>query len=124
MGSRQATSRASHRLSSAVMTTYQAAHREVLVALDKKYFLLTGKNGVLDTTTTGDIDETFRQLGTQSNIIFYFHGGLVSKRSGLDGAARLLPRFLSNSVYPVFFVYESGFLEIVSRNLTDIAGED
>jgi len=99
-------------------------HREVPVALDKKYYLLTGKNGVLDTTTTGDIDDTFCQLGTQSNIIFYCHGGLVKKDAGLDGAARLLPRFLSISAYPVFFVYESGFLEILSHNLTDIAAED
>lgn len=94
------------------------------MALDKKYFLLTGKHGVLDTTTTGDIDEMFLQLGAQSNIVFYFHGGLVSKQVGLNGAARLLPHFLSIDAYPLFFVYESGFLEIVSRNLTDIAGED
>jgi hypothetical protein len=79
---------------------------------------------VLDSTTPQDIDNMFQALKGQQKVVLYFHGGLVSRDAGMETAAKLLPGFLSAGVYPVFFVYESGFLEIVTRNLTEIAGED
>jgi hypothetical protein len=81
---------------------------------------------VLDDTTPSDhISKIFlNELGTQSHIILYFHGGLVPRASGLEIATTLAPRFLSINTYPLFFVYETGFLEIVSRNPNIIAGED
>jgi hypothetical protein len=96
------------------------------VSLERKYYLITGKNGVLDDTTPPDhIAKIFlNEVGTQSHIILYFHGGLVPRASGLEIATMLAPRFLSINAYPLFFVYETGFLEIVSRNLNVIAGED
>ena len=92
--------------------------------IDKGYFINTGLHGVLDSTTPEDIDNIFAALKERPKVVLYFHGGLVSRTAGMETAARLLPGFLSAGVYPVFFVYESGFLEIVKRNLAEIAGED
>jgi hypothetical protein len=88
------------------------------------YCINTGKHGVLHGTTTDQIESLFQTLKTKSQIVLYFHGGLVPREAGMKIADKLLPGFLAVDNYPVFFVYETGFLEIVARNLTDIAGED
>jgi hypothetical protein len=94
------------------------------VPIAKGYCINTGSHGVLDSTTLKDIDDIFGELTKHPKVALYFHGGLVSRSAGMDGAARLLPGFLAAGNYPLFFVYESGFLEVVSRNLSEIAGED
>jgi hypothetical protein len=55
-------------------------------------------------------------------LIIHFHGGLVSKASGMEIAERLLPHY-SVGGYPLFFVWESGALETVRNNLADISKE-
>jgi hypothetical protein len=42
------------------------------------------------------------------HLLFYAHGGLVAERTGLDSAARYIPWWRQNNVYPIFFVWETG----------------
>src|SRR6266851_6357068 len=88
------------------------------------YCINTGKHGILHGTTTEQIDNLFRVLKSKPKIVLYFHGGLVPREAGMAIADKLLPGFLEVDNHPVFFVYETGFLEIVTRNLTHIAAED
>ncbi|MCB2377076.1 caspase family protein [Hymenobacter sp. BT635] len=41
-------------------------------------------------------------------VLFYAHGGLVAERTGLDSAARYIPWWVQNHVYPIYFVWETG----------------
>jgi len=72
------------------------------VTLDQKYFLITSKNGVLDGTSSEDIDKIFGQLGVQSRIVFYFHPGLGPRNAGLDIAIKLADKFALANVLPFF----------------------
>ena len=49
--------------------------------------------------------------GAPARIVFFAHGGLVDEQSGLGIALRDYKWWLANDVYPVFFVWETGFLE-------------
>lgn len=74
--------------------------------------------------TAADVDSIISELQTSKakRLIIHFHGGLVSKESGLEIAQRLMPVY-SPGGYPLFFVWESGALETVRNNLGDIAKE-
>jgi Caspase domain/N-acetylmuramoyl-L-alanine amidase len=66
-----------------------------------------------------DLDELIARIdkwveahaGAQARIVFFAHGGLVDEQSGLGIALRDYKWWLANDVYPVFFVWETGFLE-------------
>ncbi|MEX2662587.1 MAG: caspase family protein [Vicinamibacterales bacterium] len=48
-------------------------------------------------------------------ILLYAHGGLVGESDALAYAKKMYPWWLSKGVYPVFFVWESGLLEILRQ---------
>lgn len=48
----------------------------------------------------------------KARILFYAHGGLVSERSALEYCLRNADWWLENDVYPIFFVWETGFFEV------------
>jgi hypothetical protein len=54
-------------------------------------------------------------------LLLHFHGGLIGKKSGLEIATKLLPRYEAAGTYPIFFVWESGLLESLTNNKDDIA---
>jgi len=84
----------------------------------------TGKNGILDSTTTDDIDQMFADLANRQRIVLHFHGGLVPKPDGMAGALRLYQScYEPTGAYPIFFVWESGFIDTIRHNLAEIAGE-
>ena len=45
---------------------------------------------------------------TPRRIVFYAHGGLNGESAGLDIAQRQLNWWLTNKVYPVTFVWQTG----------------
>lgn len=51
----------------------------------------------------------------QPHVVLYAHGGLVNERPALDYARTVLPWWLDHGVFPVFFVWESGLLEILRQ---------
>jgi Caspase domain len=56
-----------------------------------------------------------RPAGQKTRIMIFAHGGLVSEEKGLEIAARQLRWWKDNGVYPLFFVWESGFFETLSQ---------
>jgi hypothetical protein len=48
-------------------------------------------------------------------VLLYAHGGLVGESDALGYAKTMFPWWLSKGVYPVFFVWESGLLEILRQ---------
>ena len=86
------------------------------------HVLLTGANGA-----PRDPVAAARTLGAMSkaeHVVIHFHGGLVSQQRGLEVAASLKPVYERTGAYPVFVVWRSGLIEIISGNLAEIARED
>lgn len=48
-------------------------------------------------------------------IVFFAHGGLVPERTGLGVALRQRSWWLANDVYPIHFVWETGFGETIGQ---------
>lgn len=69
------------------------------------------------------IDAMATKAVEKGSIVIHFHGGLVSRASGMQIAERLLPRYEQGGAWPVFFVWESGLLETLQNNLGEILRE-
>lgn len=72
-----------------------------------------------------DYLESRRQLKRPAHVVFYAHGGLVDEASAICYANTVLPWWLRNGVFPIFFIWESGFFETLrttprgAREFTD-----
>jgi hypothetical protein len=55
-----------------------------------------------------------RAAGRTPTLVFYAHGGLVSESDGLAGALDQLGFYQANHVYPIFFIWETGLLEVIA----------
>ncbi|MEU8413911.1 hypothetical protein AB0C24_14080 [Amycolatopsis japonica] len=85
----------------------------------------TGKDGTLFGTTTEEhIDAIVDRIAAAPQVALHFHGGLVSRENGLLIADKLLPVYKAANCDPVFFVWHSGFLEVLKNNLNEILAED
>lgn len=83
-------------------------------------------NGMFDSTSKDDLDHMFTTLSNdpdRSRLVVHFHGGLVSQAAGMATAERLLPFYRAAGSYPVFFVWESALLEVLSHNMEEISKE-
>lgn len=56
--------------------------------------------------------------GQPFRLLLYAHGGLVSESSGLETAQAHVGWWRNNGVYPIHFVWETGFFETVRDLLT------
>lgn len=83
-----------------------------------------GRIGEGTGTTPNDLDNIVAALRAdpRGHLIVHFHGGLVSKSTGIGIAERLAPLYAKWG-YPVFYIWESGFLEAIRNNLGELAGE-
>jgi hypothetical protein len=84
------------------------------------------KNGIFDSTSRDDLKHLFTSFAGDPNrarLVVHFHGGLVDEKAGMATTERLLPIYRSAGSYPVFFVWESGLLEVLSHNLSEISNE-
>ncbi|MBG6190861.1 hypothetical protein IWX64_001813 [Arthrobacter sp. CAN_A212] len=75
-------------------------------------------------STAADVDAIFEEhlpafaaARTGVPIMIYAHGGLVSESSGLRSAHRQREWWTSNGVYPIFFIWETGFLDALFGSL-------
>lgn len=77
-----------------------------------------------------DLDELVARIGNwiggapKPRLVFFAHGGLVDERSGLGIAIRDHSWWLANGVYPVFFVWETGFLEVFQQKQRELAARN
>ncbi|QIL74874.1 caspase family protein [Hymenobacter sp. HDW8] len=89
--------------------------RPHVVNLDQGHF----SPGGICSTSPADVDAIFDKHLEQAlaasktakrplHVLLYAHGGLVSEKSGLSSAARYVPWWLANHVYPLYFVWETG----------------
>lgn len=93
--------------------------------IDKSHYLHT-QNGLLASTQPADLEALFEKLKADPDadrLVLHFHGGLVSSPTALETASRLLPHYRSAGAYPVFFVWESGLVETLRNNLSEIFDE-
>lgn len=81
--------------------------------------------GGLVSTTPEDVDRIFEEhlprfISGRSGpvpVLFWAHGGLVDERTGLEAAARQVQWWLANGVYPVYFVWETGLLQVLADRI-------
>lgn len=86
------------------------------INLDRGAFSTDGRL----TTTQTDVDRILlerlpaeiaraKAQGRPLDLLFYAHGGLVSEDVGIAHMTRQTPVWMANGVYPIFFVWETGF---------------
>jgi len=87
--------------------------------------------GVIHTTVDGRLahgaqekaDDWFARVRTAPKIVIHFHGGLVPSREAQRSAEHLAPLYEGAGAAPAFFVWESGLLEMLTKNLVRIGSD-
>ncbi|MEJ8836940.1 caspase family protein [Ramlibacter sp. AN1133] len=82
-------------------------------------------------STPEDVDAIFQQhlprwlaqhQGGKARVVFFAHGGLVSESSGLRIAHKHVQWWKDNGVYPIYFLWETGFFETIGQILERAVG--
>ncbi|MBI1185482.1 hypothetical protein GC194_14525 [bacterium] len=70
-----------------------------------------------------DIDAMFQKFETENikRITFYFHGGLVNEKTGMETAIKMEKHFSSINQRSICLVWETGLMETVSANIGKIS---
>lgn len=73
-------------------------------------------------TTPADIDALFEHLSATgaNKLAVHFHGGLVKEGKGATIARSMQPVFEAGGAHAVTFIWETGLIETLSRNLLRI----
>lgn len=58
-------------------------------------------------------------IGSNQPLVIHFHGGLVNRLNGINIAIKLHPYFEESGGIPLFFVWQTGFLETIKTNYKD-----
>lgn len=83
------------------------------------------RDGKYDSMTRADVAATFaafRAQTTTDHLALFFHGGLVDKASGQQGAANEYEAY-KDIVFPLFFIWHSGIWELLAHHLPLIFAE-
>jgi hypothetical protein len=83
------------------------------------------RDGQYDGMTRSDVTATFDAFRAQTltnRLALFFHGGLVDKASGQQSAANQFLNYAGDA-FPLFFIWESGFGEVLSHHLPLIFAE-
>ncbi len=83
------------------------------------------RDGKYDGMTRDDVAATFAAFQAQTatnRLALFFHGGLVDKASGQQGAANEYEKY-NDLVFPLFFIWESGIWEVLAHHLPLIFAE-
>jgi hypothetical protein len=79
------------------------------------------KNGLFDATSRADLDQLFQASLGCDRLVVHFHGGLVPPQAALATIENtLLSQYQAAGAYPVFFVWNSGPVAVVTHNLAEI----
>lgn len=83
------------------------------------------KNGKLTADTPFQhVSDLVSKALQNSSIVIHFHGGLVDYDTAIESAADLHAHYQNGNAYSVFFIWESGILEILRNNLDEICSEE
>jgi len=86
--------------------------------------ICTGGDGRLDGMSVADVNAAVAEAMESDRIVLHFHGGLVNKAAGERIAGSLSPVYSAASAAPLFFVWQSGAVEILRHNILEILRED
>lgn len=67
--------------------------------------------------------ERAKKAGVPLRIALYAHGGLVPESLALEEATEHIPWWVSNGVYPIYWIWHTGFLQMVGRLLESAVAE-
>src|SRR5579864_2308603 len=93
--------------------------------LTKDHYLSL-KSGMFNTTQKTDLEQLFTALPNaagHNKLVIHFHGGLVNMDSGLSSAEYLMEHYKDLNAYQIFFIWESGLLDVLSNSLNEISKE-
>jgi hypothetical protein len=92
--------------------------------VDKKTCVVL-RDGKFDLTTKSDLDSMFQHISLDPNktLVVHFHGGLVGLQSGISSANWLNTLYSAANATPLFFIWESGWDEIIAQKMQEISGE-
>lgn len=68
------------------------------------------------------VDKAVQHRG-DGGIVIHLHGGLVNEAAARGIAERLTPHYHRAKAFPIFFVWESGLVEVLKNNLMLVARE-
>jgi hypothetical protein len=94
--------------------------------VDRMNFVSVGLRGTFrpagrHLTSSGDIDTIAAYIaGQKKPIVIHFHGGLVNEEHGMETAAALTPVYQAAGCHPLSIIWETGFLETISRNIGSV----
>ena len=83
------------------------------------------RDGKYDHMNRDDVAATFAAFRAQTatnRLALFFHGGLVDKATGQQGAANEYDKY-KDLVFPLFFIWESGIWEVLAHHLPLIFAE-
>lgn len=97
------------------------------------------------TTSAADVDAIFEEYLIEAlavakrenrklRVLLYAHGGLISQSAGLEIAQKQMAWWLSNGIYPIYFIWRTGLFETIgsllkrawpgaSRDLADVSSD-
>ncbi|WP_444994780.1 hypothetical protein [Aliikangiella sp. IMCC44359] len=94
---------------------------------DKFSLIHVGPNGTFSpsgkySTSKQDLEDIIKNISKQNKkrLVCYFHGGLVSEKSGVESAIKVNKEIKHNDHYVVSFIWETGLIETLTDNLDDI----
>ena len=93
---------------------------------DHLIVLRDGKFDAANGTTQQSMDNLFASLRTElpKKVVIHFHGGLVDRDAGIAAAAILNPAYQAAGAHPLFFIWETGWKEVLEQKLPGIFQED
>ena len=93
---------------------------------DHLIILRDGKVDTANGTSPQTMDNMFAQLRTAlpKKIVIHFHGGLVDRAAGIGAATAVKPGYEAAGAHPLFFIWESGWREVLEQKLPSIFQED
>ena len=81
----------------------------------------TDVDRILDEKLAAEVERA-RARGDKAHLLLYGHGGLTNERSALLGAFDQLKFWRANNVYPLFFIWETGFAETLKQMILGARG--
>jgi hypothetical protein len=100
-----------------------------MALLNKTNVLNLSKDGTFHPTgeissDPTDVDALFKHIkkAKKDHLVLYFHGGLVPEARGIETAEKLYSLFSDRvKAHPLFFIWESGGLDVIKNNLSSLA---
>ena len=78
------------------------------------------EEGLFSQTNEADLRRAFANFAAQAShdhICVFFHGGLVTRQTGLENARCLEPGYLRQDAYPFFFIWNSDLHSVISDRI-------